>query len=420
MNEEERANRFARALDEFLSGGSDQPPPGLDDQDLTSLFDVASRRLDRSGSARDQAALHESDVWERLLDRLSSGDDEGDTPSAPDLGDDSGSREMMDVIGMRRRISEDALALAEQHRYDVWEKVRQRLEEDSSTRSPLVIEGDVADLDDLPAYEPGDPAFDSLVRISLGAAHAPPRDPEMTVRLWSRVGGFPDHSELEKSLEERWSMTNIPASITAKAVGIAAGLALLVAAVGPIPTTGFAEHPFVEGAKHLAGETGVIETTSPPPVPETFETDAGRDVTTAEAASILHLPVAEPAYVPARFELVSSKFHRSGIASSNGGVFSLEYESRAGNAALVIYQEPATGADIAAQDASTMDAVVGGWPATYFEGGWQSQGGSLAWSDGDSQSLVFEPAGLRVLVQYSGPKINAFELLSVADSMKFD
>jgi hypothetical protein len=415
MNEEERAERFARALDDFLSGGTDTPPPSLDSQDLSSLFDVASRRRNRSDRVRGQAQEYESEVWENLLDRLSA--DAGDQAN-PNVGPDPDpdSREMMDVISMRRTISEDALALAEQHREDVWEKVRERLAEDNDKRPPVIVsQGDA-----IPGYESGDAEFDSLVRIALSSTHSPPRDPKMTVRLWSRVGGFPDHSELEKSLEERWGKTSIPASITAKALGIAAGAALLIAAVGPLPTTGFANHPFVQGATHLAGETGIIEVGDAPSVPGISTVDEGNAVTTAEAASLLGLSTAEPAYLPAGMALAGSTYHETGITSPDGGVYSLLYNRAADDASLVIYQESATGPSLVARIGSTINTVVDGRPAAYFEGGWRSEGSALTWTDGESQTLVFEPNGLRVLIQYSGPQVNAIELLSVADSMNFD
>jgi len=415
MNEEERAERFARALDDFLSGGTDTPPPSLDSNDLSSLFDVASRRRDKSDSVRGQAHEYESEVWENLLGRLSA--DSGDDAIPGDGVDrDPDSREMMDVISMRRAISEDALAVAEQHREDVWEKVRERLAEDNDKRPPVIVsQGDV-----VPGYESGDAEFDSLVRIALSSTHSPPRDPEMTVRLWSRVGGFPDHSELEKSLEERWGKTSIPASITAKALGIAAGAALLIAAVGPLPTTGFADHPMVKGATHLAGETGIMEEDDELPVPEVSSVDEGSAVTTVEAVSLLGLEAAEPAYLPAGMSLTGSTYHETGITSPDGGVFSLLYERPADDASLVIYQEAATGPSLVARTGSTLNTVVDGWPAAYFEGGWRSEGGALTWTDSDAQTLVFEPNGLRVLIQYSGPQVNAIELLSVADSMNFD
>ena len=268
MNEEERAERFARDLDQFLFGGINEPPSDLDDHDLSSLFDVARRRVDKSEAARQQAERYESDACEKLLSSLNPEDEPatGHTPAVD--GDTVDSREMRDVISMRRQIAEDALSLAEQHREDVWNRINERVADDNGKRQPVLATSDAqATHSPHSSFTAADPEFDSLVRIALGSAHAPPRDPEMTERLWARVGGFPNSRDLERSLDERWTGTSVPVSLTVKAVGFAAAVALLVAAIGPLPATGFADHPFVEVVNHLAGATGVIEPNDPPSAP---------------------------------------------------------------------------------------------------------------------------------------------------------
>lgn len=411
MNEEERAERFARDLDQFLFG-SQNPPADLDDDDLTSLMDVANRRLDRSNATRQRAEEYEADVWERLLARLD--DDAGAEDAADPTLDATG---MTDVIAMRRRVAEDAQTLAEAHRDDVWARIEERLAGDGS--QSVATAGEVSRPAGAP-YTSDDPEFDSLVRIALGNAHSPPRDPEMTQRLWARVGGFPDPREMERSLDKRWEPASIPASLAAKALGLAAAVAILVAAVGPLPTTGFADHPFVEAVGHLAGETGVVESDEPPPAPSTDATPVEGSVTTVEEArALLDLAVAVPAYLPHGMEAISSNYYATGITSLEGGVYSLAYSNADGSASLVIYQESGDGPSLAAMSGNTTDTVVDGFPASYFQGGWRSADGALTWTDASSQSLVFEPNGIRVIIHYSGPPIDPLVLLSVADSMDF-
>jgi hypothetical protein len=410
MNEEERAERFARDMDQFLFG-SENPPADLDDDDLTSLMDVASRRLDRSNTTRQRAEQYESEVWERLLARL---DEDNDDAGAADPSLDATG--MTDVISMRRRVAEDAQTLAEEHRDDVWARIQERLAGDG-------VPEPASTLSVLPAaaeYTSDDPEFDSLVRIALGNAHSPPRDPEMTQRLWARVGGFPDPREVERSLDKRWEATSIPASLAVKALGLAAAVAILVGAIGPLPTTGFADHPFVEAVGHLAGETGVVESGESPPAPSSDAAPVeGSVVTVEEARSLLDLAVAVPAFLPHGMTLVSSNYYATGITSPNGGVYSLAYANADGSASLVIYQEGGDGPNLAAMSGNTTDTVVDGFPASYFQGGWRSEDGALTWTDASSQSLVFEPNGIRVIIHYSGPPVDPLVLLSIADSMDF-
>jgi hypothetical protein len=412
MNEEERAERFARDLDQFLFGNKESHAE-LDDDDFTSLLDVASRRLDRSNATRQRAEQYEADVWERLLERLN-----GDAEDAGTTGDSIDAHGMTDVISTRRRFAEEAQTLAECHREDVWIRIQSRLSEDGSARPHPAGAG--ASPSTAADYTSDDPEFDSLVRIALSNTHAPPRDPEMTQRLWARVGGFPDPREMGRSLDRRWETTSIPASLAVKALGFAAAAAILLVAIGPLPTTGFADHPFIEAVGHLAGETGVVESSDPPPAPSSGVVPVNGSIATVEEArSFLDLPIGKPSYLPAGMVLVSSNYYETGITSPDGGVYSLAYATPDESASLVIYQESGDGPNLAARTGNTTDTVVDGFPASYFQGGWRSEDGALTWIDVSSQSLVFEPNGLRVIIHYSGPPIDPLELLSVADSMNF-
>jgi len=287
MNEEERAERFARDLDQFLFGGISGPPPDLDDHDLSSLFDVARRRVDKSDAARQQAARYESDAWEKLLSSLDAAGEPATGTLAID-GDAVDSMDMRDVISLRRQLAEDALSLAEQHRDDVWNRINERVADDNGKRQPVLAMSDAQATHSQPSFTADDPEFGSLVRIALGSAHAPHRDPEVTQRLWARVGGFPSLRDLEMSFDDSWTGTSVPPSLTVKAVGFAAVAALLVAVIGPIPATGLADHPLVEAASRIAHATGAIEPNDPSSgTPLGAVPDEGHVTTATDARSLL-------------------------------------------------------------------------------------------------------------------------------------
>jgi hypothetical protein len=320
---------------------------------------------------------------------------------------------MADVIAMRRQIADNALTIAEQHREDVWSKVQERLA-DGGTKTPVATA--TAATTSNVIFSSGDPEFDSLVRISRGNSHLPPRDPEMTQRLWDRVGGLPDANELERTLEARWAASaGIPASLAIKALGAAVAIALLVVAIGPLPSTGFADHPFVEALGTIAGATGVVESSEPPPAPTpNGDTVARHSMTIDDARESLNLPLADPAYLPAGLSLDASTSYEAGITSSSG-MFALTYVGD--GSSLTIYQEAATGPGLVAPMGQTIGTVAGGAPAVYYEGGWSSEGSELVWRNTGSQSLVFEPGPLRVMVRYTGPRIDPVELLAVANGL---
>lgn len=116
---------------------------------------------------------------------------------------------------------------------------------------------------------------------------------------------------------------------------------------------------------------------------------------------------------------MSSNFYETAITAPTGGVYSLVYAAPDNSASLVIYQQADSGPDLVAQSGSTAETVVDGFPASYFEGGWRAYNGTVTWTDHDAQTLIFEPHGVRVMIHYSGLRIDPLELLSIADSMNF-
>jgi len=198
--------------------------------------------------------------------------------------------------------------------------------------------------------------------------------------------------------------------------------AVVAAALGPLPATGFAHHPAAEFVRFLGGHVGVSETGSPPTAPPPTEVLQGTDVTASRASELLGLPVAEPAYVPRGFQRVSSRYFPQALTGAAGGTFLLAYQRTAADGAsvILIYQER-PGSDIAIKPGSARDMFLpDGTPATYISGSWQPSGpgAEITWGDEGTQTMVFDRQGLRTILIYRGGlAIDQYELINVAGSL---
>ena len=74
MNEEERADWLARAIDDLLNKDrqrpKEPPPPQLDREELNALMRIASARADSAQSLMHTGLQYEGEVWQRVLERL--------------------------------------------------------------------------------------------------------------------------------------------------------------------------------------------------------------------------------------------------------------------------------------------------------------------------------------------------------------
>ena len=182
--------------------------------------------------------------------------------------------------------------------------------------------------------------------------------------------------------------------MVAKAAAVAAGLALLAAALGPLPATGFADHPLVDFGRTVAEHVGVREAAPPAIPPGEPLTVAGRDVTAAEASSAARGGGGGAGG--------AGRLRAAGVAVLRGGADGGQLRRlradvrRPEGASVVLYQERASGADLAAGAASATDvALVDGTAATYVRGAWQAADGqtetpALTWNADAGQTLVFE------------------------------
>ena len=446
MNEQERAEWLARALDNLLARDS-RPPvsPGLEDEEMASLLRVARARLDQGQAVAHAGLQHEAQVWQEVLARLQRGaTTAADPQTSPEETTDAGEvadaddpepiaeAELDEIVHLRRRMAKDLLAVAEAHRDEVWQRLQFRLEGTRPTQKrgfftflrPHQERADAlaAALDAVAAggsaWDP-DPEVRELIRIArtrhafsemAAGASAAAQD-----RVWARVrpGLFGDkmagQGDRRGAVGARWP----------KIAAAAAAVAVVIAALGPVPATGFAQHPAARAVRSLGRHLGVIETNvSPPAAPGSPTVVSGTEVSAKQAAALMLLPIRVPSVAPTGMHLTSSRFYPKAITAANGGTFVLTYEPDGANESLAVYQEAASGADLTALQGSSIELVLtDGTPATFIAGGWQTADGSFVWDQGDSATLVFERDGVRTIIRGSSGSLPPATLAAIADAM---
>lgn len=163
MNERQRADQLAQAIDELIHG-TRRPESAQADDELKSLIAVARARLAASRGA-DNRDVQES-VWQRVLNRLDVRPQARREVSQEIVADDA----MQETIMARREMSDAILNLAEQHREDVWQRVQERLGR-NARRKPPKRGGPDYKADDSPLrarfFPTGDDDLDSLLSAAL-------------------------------------------------------------------------------------------------------------------------------------------------------------------------------------------------------------------------------------------------------------
>jgi hypothetical protein len=136
MTADERADWLARAIDDIIRGAEPPAsPPALSEAEASSLLQAARLRLATGRTAQETAADHESAVWERLAARLQR----HPSPSTEETKAEPPDSELRHVIGLRMHLAQEALQIAEQHREEVWQRVRSRIGGDGEAISKSVI-----------------------------------------------------------------------------------------------------------------------------------------------------------------------------------------------------------------------------------------------------------------------------------------
>jgi hypothetical protein len=542
MNDEERADWLARAIDDLLASSRqrpNEPPPELERSELNALLRVAEGRIE-SGQTRTQSGLqYEGEVWHGVLQKLDRRKRPRKTRSreralpeeqlaADHRLEEMEIEELRNIARMRRELSEEAAQIAEKHRDDVWQRVVARLHDqtdeppprkkrsrfpffwrkkDKSGPGPSAGPAGFAD-EPLPEDDSEVQGLMEIVRTrSYWSQITKNAAVQSEQRVWDRVSeaivqqrktrrsarpevlvGRAEHSTPNKTSTwwPKLAFGAIVIGFVYLALGnrnrrggrggrkppdrqtavkawwprfaAAAFIAVALAALGPLPATGFDGHPIAVFGRSVAGEFGAGETAASPPIVGSAPGGvAGREVTIAEASDLLGAGVRVPP-APEGFTLVASRFFDPppevskdhpevskdravrpadsdallGEPVEAGGIYALTYAGPDG-ATLTVYQERAPASDASASTrpvvrptsaavplgAAPIDvALEDGTAATYVEGAWQpGADGTLTWSPSPGRSLIFERAGLRTTLQYTGPESAAPSLFALAESL---
>jgi hypothetical protein len=419
MNERERADIVARAIDALLDGAALYKPPVRANGEFQSLIEIARERLRASLFIARASLQHEHTIWRSVLDRIQNGGLEAVRSEDETSADNPD--EFAEVIAMRMRLADNAARLAEDHRQEVWERIQSKLSDTSRYSSvPHILRPLRRRFDAPPAIESG-----TTARPSHGPAAIPPTIPRL-------AAGYMAESTQEMARERVWARAtaNVASPRIAEpderhtrkrpavpSFALAAAAAVItILALGPLPATGFADHPAARFAVAISDYIGASEGTPPPLAqlpPLTFVN--GTSASVGEASQVAGIGFGEPDSPPLGFELKSSQYYPVSISGGRGGTFALMYSSS--DATLMIYQEQAGGANLVTESGTmTLVTLADGTAATLIEGSWAS-GETPFWSDNSSQALLFERAGVRTIVELQSPQPAPSLLFETADSL---
>ncbi len=449
MPDKDREERLAKAIEQMVQG---RTPEDLDDEELKELLRIAEIRLDAAQQAAEGDTEAQNDVLQRLIARLNWGreDTSGQSDEPPTARDSAGAigshdedleqmdvKELQDVIDLRRQMAEQAASIAETHREAVWQRVQARIqaglaEERGLFRWPFRRRDREADefgaaLDRMtlgePLWESKDSKLEELAHLAeirrAAAATNKASFADQQARVWARI---------RPRLIARLTRSRRPGVFRHRAAlpwrklaGAGAAVALVLAALGPIPATGLAGHPVVEFARFLGGHVGVSETSAPPAPPPVTEVIESSGITTDEASALLGLPVYEPAFLPAGYQKVFSRYFPEPITAEEGGVLLLAYDNDPLDSQdpIVIYQERASGSNIAVAQGSAQDVRLRAAevPATYVRGTWQPVGDDITWGNEDAQTIVFDLDGLRTIIHTTDSDLTLTDLMAIAEGL---
>ena len=450
MPDKDREESLAKAIEEMVQG---RAPEDLDDEELKELLRIAKIRLDAAEQAAEDGTDARNEVLQRLTARLNPvhGGSSGESAELPTANDPAGTiasdgedgeqldvKELQEIIDLRRQMAQHAASISETHREAVWQRVQARIqaelaEERGFFRWPLHRRDREADefgavLDRVilgePMWEAKDSKLEELVHVAQIRRAAAETNKatfvDQQARVWARI---------RPRLMARLTRSKRPSVFRRRAasppwrklVAAGAAVALVIAALGPIPATGLAGHPVVEFSRFLGGYVGVSETSAPPvplPVPQVIESTG---ISTNEASALLGVPVYEPTFVPFGFQKVFSRYFPEPIMAEEGGVLLLAYDDGPLDTQepIIIYQERASGRNIAVERGSAQDIRLqaADVPATYVRGSWQPVGDDITWGNEDAQTIVFDINGLRTIVHTTDSDLTLTSLMTIAESL---
>ncbi len=449
MDDQNRADELAKAIEEMVQG---RMPEDLNDEELQQLVQIAKIRLDAAHLAAEAGTEAQSAILERLIARLNllqeqaSSEPEGSTTThdcAEDIAADrtdpeqTDIKELQEVIDLRRRMSEQAAAISDAHREAVWQRVQARIQASESERRgflPWLFHRRDREADDFgtaldrmilgePIWEARDSKLEELLRVARmrRAVATTTRTGflDQQARVWAR---------LRPRLMARLSRSRHPPVFQRRATApwpklaaAGAAVALVAAALGPIPATGLAHHPATEFARFLGGHIGVSETSAPPPVPPVTEVIQSNEVSADRASTLLGLPVYEPTSLPSGYHQISSQYFPRALTADQGGVFVLAFQDSSptgGPATILIYQEHASTNSIVVEEGFAQDIwLSAGTPATHVSGTWRPAGADLTWGEEDAQTILFDLGGLRTVIYTMDGTLPPAHLMAMADSL---
>ncbi|UCH86543.1 MAG: hypothetical protein JSU97_08455 [Dehalococcoidia bacterium] len=453
MNEEEQAKRICDAIDALLRG--EEPDMELDDQELLELLRIARLRH-QAGRALADVGLTYQELLRRVLQarmvarQMEEGADKVEDPPPEvisvmdeDPGSlldplDPGYGKLISFLDFQPRAARTAPAVPTTTRQTQtkprtlirhWARRSDRTSKKAEALSAAldrVVSGRKRDI------SAGDPDIDELIQVaqlrrfvgqSLAAAGGPYKR-----RLWTVL-----RMRLATSLRRQSYAAQRPSLIAAvgrlswqQAAAAAAAIALLLAALGPLPATGFAEHPISHLLSFVEQRVGVQEVNGPPPteVPVT----APEELTTSEEArQLLGLAVSQPSYLPEGFQLARSSYYAQSVTTPEQGTFLLTYTLGGTDPTtladtdpqLLIYQDRASPDSVAVMNGQAEDVLIAGsLPASYVRALWvPGDQGVLEGPDTNAETLIFEDADVRVIITYINGDQEKAELLRIAESM---
>jgi hypothetical protein len=454
MNEEERARKLSDAIDALLRG--EESDMALDDQELVELLRIARMRH-QAGQALADVGLTYQELLRRVLQarivarQIEESGEKADD-AAPEVSGimnedpeefldplDPGYGKLINLLDFRPKPAQpapviQATATKTKPRTCTLIAHWSRRSDHSSKK----VEALSAALDSLVSsrkrtVSEGDPDIDELMQVaqlrrfvgeSLAAAGSPYKR-----RLWTVL-----RMRLASSLRRQAYAPRRPALIAAfgrlswqHAAAAAAAIALLAATLGPLPATGFADHPVTHLLGFVRGHVGVEEVDGPPPT-EVPVTASETPIAPEQAADLLGLTVRQPFYLPDGFQLARSSYYPQSPSSPEQATFLLTYTvggvdpdtlDETKDPYLFIYQQRASSDSVAVMDGQAEDVVLaGGVPATYAGALWTAgDQGTLEGTSHNAESLLFEDDGVLVIITYKNGHGEKQELVRIAESM---
>ncbi|KKM68639.1 hypothetical protein LCGC14_1458910 [marine sediment metagenome] len=449
MRDEDRADKLAKAIEEMVQGHT---PEGLDDEELDELLQIAKIRFDAGQLAARAGAEAQPEVLKRLMARLGSLQ-EGDnrepdglptaSVSAGEIASGDRDPEQLDVqelqhiVGLRHRMAERAATISESHREAVWQRVQASIQAELSEKRGLfrwpfrrrdrAADDFSAALDRMilgqPIWEDQDSKLAGLIRVArvrrAAAETANAGFVDQQARVWARI-----RPRLMAHLNRTWRSPIFQRQGVApwpKLAAAGAVIALVIAALGPIPATGLAHHPAAGFARFVGGHIGVAETSAPPTVPPVTEVIEGNNTTAAQASTLLGQTVYTPTFMPAGYHETSSRYFSGAILAESGGVFILAYENsgmRGDSETILIFQEHTSSSSIAVEQGFAQDIrLSNGTPATWISGTWRPIDSTLTWGEGDALTIIFDLGGLRTVIQATDSSLPLQDIVAIADGL---